>query len=587
MLTTQSEGNQTPTTNASSIRVSWSLLGGMVDTSGPSRDGLSTGVSELSDDELIVRADDVARAEHDTSLSLIDLLLEMDRRSIYLSLGYSSLFDFCARRWLFSRAKAGRYIAVARGTLKFPELRSVLNERRLTIGNAAQIVGILSCENASAILGRVSGCTYREIEEIAAEYRDAKSVREVLRPIGVGGGKKTRPSEQAVLGTLSGQLSKVLEASDTLGGSGAAGTLCTPTESCINGTGALTVSGMSSEGSGESPDLSGNRNQSPGAVECGGSDTERVAGSLRATCSSSSELRGGLASGTPSVQLGADTNPTRAAQNGRAESTGRRAADCCGATDASASSSDSQPETRYEVRFSLGRSAVQKLRRVQAIRSNNTTLEELMELLLDDYLERHDPKRRSERRDQRKVQRRQKQEQTGSDDCGVVVPERAEADGPERSENAEADSPERREGSEADDPRPSEGSQDHRVRSRPSQDHHSRRRRSRPQGPQGRGSQSRRSRHVPANVRDLVFERDSGRCAFVGPEGRRCDSTRHLQVDHVIPFCRGGTHEPDNLRLLCGRHNRSEAKRLLGEVGGPRQRSLGAETPSPELFADP
>jgi 5-methylcytosine-specific restriction endonuclease McrA len=72
------------------------------------------------------------------------------------------------------------------------------------------------------------------------------------------------------------------------------------------------------------------------------------------------------------------------------------------------------------------------------------------------------------------------------------------------------------------------------------------------------------SRHIPPSVRDAVFSRDKGRCAYVGTSGERCGSTHHLQIDHVVPYARGGTSTIDNLRLLCARHNKIEAERLYG-----------------------
>jgi len=74
-----------------------------------------------------------------------------------------------------------------------------------------------------------------------------------------------------------------------------------------------------------------------------------------------------------------------------------------------------------------------------------------------------------------------------------------------------------------------------------------------------------RSRSIPRAVRDEVYLRDGGMCTFVSPDGRRCRSRWNLQIDHKVPVCRGGANSPDNLRLLCGRHNRMEAERLLGE----------------------
>ena len=74
------------------------------------------------------------------------------------------------------------------------------------------------------------------------------------------------------------------------------------------------------------------------------------------------------------------------------------------------------------------------------------------------------------------------------------------------------------------------------------------------------------SRHVSITTRDAVFERDNGRCAYVGLSGRRCNARHALQVDHVIPFGRGGGNGLSNLRLLCAAHNKLEAERAYGEA---------------------
>ncbi|HMA76385.1 MAG TPA: HNH endonuclease signature motif containing protein, partial [Candidatus Krumholzibacteriaceae bacterium] len=74
-----------------------------------------------------------------------------------------------------------------------------------------------------------------------------------------------------------------------------------------------------------------------------------------------------------------------------------------------------------------------------------------------------------------------------------------------------------------------------------------------------------RTRDIPAAVRDEVYRRDKGRCSFVGRNGRRCGSTWNLQIDHIVPFARGGDNSPCNLRLLCERHNRLEAERAYGK----------------------
>lgn len=76
------------------------------------------------------------------------------------------------------------------------------------------------------------------------------------------------------------------------------------------------------------------------------------------------------------------------------------------------------------------------------------------------------------------------------------------------------------------------------------------------------GPPPKRSRHIPNELRDRVFARDGGRCTWTSPDGKRCNSRWDLEIDHIEPFCRGGEHRLDNLRLLCANHNRLEAKKL-------------------------
>ena len=73
-----------------------------------------------------------------------------------------------------------------------------------------------------------------------------------------------------------------------------------------------------------------------------------------------------------------------------------------------------------------------------------------------------------------------------------------------------------------------------------------------------------RSRYIPAAVRRAVWERDAGRCAYVGPAGR-CGQTRSLEFHHRRPFADGGESTVQVLSLACRLHNRLEAARWFGE----------------------
>ena len=66
------------------------------------------------------------------------------------------------------------------------------------------------------------------------------------------------------------------------------------------------------------------------------------------------------------------------------------------------------------------------------------------------------------------------------------------------------------------------------------------------------------SRQVAAEVQRAVFLRDRGRCAYVGPGGRRCDTRAFLEFHHCDPYAQGGRATVDNIELRCGPHNREE-----------------------------
>ena len=77
-----------------------------------------------------------------------------------------------------------------------------------------------------------------------------------------------------------------------------------------------------------------------------------------------------------------------------------------------------------------------------------------------------------------------------------------------------------------------------------------------------RKSESRR--HVPAAVRRDVVARDGERCSFVSDDGRRCEETGFLELDHVVPVAWGGEPTVEGVRVLCRSHNQFEARRVLG-----------------------
>jgi hypothetical protein len=76
---------------------------------------------------------------------------------------------------------------------------------------------------------------------------------------------------------------------------------------------------------------------------------------------------------------------------------------------------------------------------------------------------------------------------------------------------------------------------------------------------------SQRKRHVPNEERRRAVARDGLRCSFISEDGRRCEETGFLELDHVVPVALGGNAK-DGVRVLCRSHNQFEAERILGRA---------------------
>jgi 5-methylcytosine-specific restriction endonuclease McrA len=76
----------------------------------------------------------------------------------------------------------------------------------------------------------------------------------------------------------------------------------------------------------------------------------------------------------------------------------------------------------------------------------------------------------------------------------------------------------------------------------------------------------------------MVYERDGGRCTYLSPDGRRCESRRKLEFDHVEAAALGGLPTVENLRLRCTVHNRLHAEATFGRELVARYRRQASRT---------
>ena len=179
-------------------------------------------------------------------------------------------------------------------------------------------------------------------------------------------------------------------------------------------------------------------------------------------------------------------------------------------------------EQRLKLGFTVTPEFMAKYNRIKSLLSNKhpkgVNFEMLFEILMNEYLEKHDPDRRRARRKKRaanrdKITKRNPEKQGSQRTRGAINRDQA-GKGDRRNKIKE----------------PNCG-----------------------------------SRRIPPAIRDQVYARDGGICSFIGANGKRCGSTWDLEIDHVIPFAQGGNNSLGNLRLLCRKHNLYQAERAYGE----------------------
>ncbi len=65
-----------------------------------------------------------------------------------------------------------------------------------------------------------------------------------------------------------------------------------------------------------------------------------------------------------------------------------------------------------------------------------------------------------------------------------------------------------------------------------------------------------RTRLIPTAIKKIVWERDEGKCVL-------CGAKNELHFDHDLPYSKGGSSiSPDNVKILCARHNLSKSNNI-------------------------
>ncbi len=96
-------------------------------------------LTTLDDRTLLERTTSLVRQERETMTEVLRHLAEVERRKLYASKGYSSLFDYCVRGLRYSEPAAQRRITSMRLLREMPEVEVKLQCGALTLSHLAQV----------------------------------------------------------------------------------------------------------------------------------------------------------------------------------------------------------------------------------------------------------------------------------------------------------------------------------------------------------------------------------------------------------------------------------------------------------------
>src|SRR5512133_1042701 len=137
--------------------------------------------------EFTLRLQDLLGRERVAQADFLLALAEFDRRTLWLELGYRSLFDFLHRELGLSKASTFFRVQAAKLIRRFPEVVEPLRDGRLCLSSMGELAKAITEENRQEVLPKFFHLSKREAKVVAAAIRpdEAPPRRDVVTTIRV------------------------------------------------------------------------------------------------------------------------------------------------------------------------------------------------------------------------------------------------------------------------------------------------------------------------------------------------------------------------------------------------------------------
>ena len=110
-------------------------------------------------------------------------LAEVDRRRLFLEMGYSSLFAFCTERLRLTRSAAFRRTTAARLLVRFPAVEEYLSDGRLCLTTLVELRDVLEDSTHETVLEQAAWKTEDEVKVLVASLRPQPTPMDFVRRV--------------------------------------------------------------------------------------------------------------------------------------------------------------------------------------------------------------------------------------------------------------------------------------------------------------------------------------------------------------------------------------------------------------------
>jgi len=138
-------------------------------------------LSQLPSHALTARLYDLRKQERKLLVEFLAYLAELDRRQLYLELGFSSTFAFLTDHLGYTKSAAFRRTTAARLVARFPVVVAYLGDGRLGLTTLVELRDVLEEDRLGEILDRAAGRTEDQVRELVAALHPRPAPPDLLR----------------------------------------------------------------------------------------------------------------------------------------------------------------------------------------------------------------------------------------------------------------------------------------------------------------------------------------------------------------------------------------------------------------------